>query len=129
LKLRECDCIFECPNTFRRSSVMFGLGCCCCFEYSNTFRICSYSVYIKSCSYRVIQQAKALSRTGDSTVDECTRRILRDVLTNSFARNFNWAGRNGKLAFKKTVLCPLVSSELIIYSIYLVFFAFFKSLP
>jgi len=56
-------------------------------------------------------QVVNLASIGGATVKECTRRILRHVLTDGCARQVNWKGRGGKMAFCDTTLKTVINSE------------------
>jgi len=41
-----------------------------------------------------------LAISGGTTIAQMTRRTLEKIITNNYAKNFNWAGRAPKRAFK-----------------------------
>ena len=56
---------------------------------------------------------------GGATVKDCTRRVLRHVLTDNCARQVNWKGRGGKLAFSEMDLTSVINSKFsMLYSYY-----------
>jgi len=60
--------------------------------------------------HKSVTQVRNLSTIGGSTVKECTRRILRHVLSNKCAMNMNWKGRGDKTAFCDMELCKVIKS-------------------
>ena len=59
------------------------------------------------CCYQVVN----LGSIGGATVKECTRRILRHVLTDSCARQMNWKGRGGKVALSDMTMSNIINSK------------------
>ena len=55
-------------------------------------------------------QVVELSTIGGSTVKECTRRLLRHVMTDGCARFVNFKGRGGKVAFAELTLNSVINS-------------------
>lgn len=49
-----------------------------------------------------------LSVSGGTTIVQITRRTLEKVITNNYAKKFNWAGRTPKKAFKALKIKDLI---------------------
>jgi len=58
-------------------------------------------------------QITNFSTIGGANVKECTRRILRYLMTNNCGRFVNWKGRGGKVAFSQMTVCSIIISECI----------------
>lgn len=81
-----------------------------------SFHVNSHLEFIISFSKNIIfhsyLQTKFLCTLGGCNVGDIVRRILRHILTDSFAVDFNWLGRGGKkLAFASYNICNVVRGK------------------
>ena len=49
-----------------------------------------------------------LANVGGLDLEERVQNTLKAIITDSFGRFFSWAGQNGKIAVKNTVLFNLI---------------------
>lgn len=67
----------------------------------------TWSVYVVRAFINFVQ-LQYFSRMGGSSVGDCTRSILKALLSDSMLVNLNWRGVHGKQSIADTKLCQLI---------------------
>lgn len=66
----------------------------------------------------LIIQRLHLSQIGDGDVGPVTRTILGAFMTNNVAKEFNWKGRGGKVAFQELRIKNVIVGKSYFYYLY-----------